>query len=129
MACGLFGILPMVYRVWARVRLAYVRARGEVVNEGWEYGGVKGKSALDAAWDAALEAEMAEGDLDAGMAVALLDISKCYERVKLGELARRAIEAGWPGKVVAVVLSQYAAARYVAVAGAVAPAGKATNQS
>ena len=57
----------------------------------------------------------------------MFDLSKCYERIPLLELAVRAREAGWPGKMVALAVSQYAAVRWVAVAEAVTPAGYASH--
>ena len=60
-----------------------------------------------------------------GVSTVLLDLSKCYERAPLKLLAVRAYEAGWPGKVVALAIAQYRAVRFVSVAGATVPAGKA----
>ena len=70
----------------------------------------------EAAWDAALDAELDGGALDAGYIAILLDLSKCYERIPLKELATRAVEAGWPGKMVALAVGQYVDIRSVSVA-------------
>ena len=88
-------------------------------------GGVKGRTALDAAWESALAAEL-EGRAGQGGSQAFpLDLSKCYERIPLGRLAAAAVRRGWPRTVVAVAVAQYAAARWVAAAGAIVPAGRA----
>ena len=81
--------------------------------EGYQWGGVKGRSAMDTAWDAALEAELAGRQPDYGRAAALLDLSKCYERIPLHLLGGQASEHGWHPRVVAVALAQYAAVGFV----------------
>ena len=88
-------------------------------------GGVKGRAALDAAWESALEAELEGRAGQGGSQAFLLDLSKCYERIPLGRLAEAAVRQGWPRTVVAVAVAQYAAVRWVAVAGAIVPAGRA----
>ena len=60
-----------------------------------------------------------------GTAALMLDISKCYERIPLVALAERAMQQGWPGTVVRMAIRQYAATRWVAVAGAVVNGGRA----
>ena len=77
---------------------------------------------MDAAWEAAFEAEMAgEGGLgEGGTAALLLDISKCYARIPLAALARHAVQRGWPVAVISLAIRQYEATRWVSVAGAIA---------
>ena len=83
--------------------------------------------ASEAAWDSALRAELEGVEPDQGAIAILLDLSKCYERIPLLDLARRARAAGWPGRVVALAVGQYAAVRWVSVADATIPAGAATH--
>ena len=77
-----FGILPMVYRLWVRVRLRRGLQDEWITQCDFNHGGVKGRSAMDAAWGSAIEAEMASQEPeDGGIGAALLDLSKCYERI------------------------------------------------
>ena len=55
------GILPMVYRLWARVRLHEAEEEGCAHPADFEHGGVKGRSAMEAVFDSALEAELHGG--------------------------------------------------------------------
>ena len=65
-------------------------------------------------------------DPEEGVVAVLLDLSKCYERVNLELLVRRTVEAGWPPGIVVMAVGQYAAMRWVSVAGATVPGGRAT---
>ena len=42
------GILPLLYRMWARARYAPLAAKGLVPPEDYERGGVKGRGAVEA---------------------------------------------------------------------------------
>ena len=110
----------------ARVRLRHVDRAGCVSPADFEHGGVKGRSALDAAWNASLEGEIGGNSSGKGSGTILLDLSKCYERVPLEALGKAAVAEGWPGRVVAMALGQYSSVRFVSVAGATVPAGNAT---
>ena len=117
----------MLYRLWGRIILRHTGFAGLVRAEPYEFGGVKGRSALDACWESASAAGIEGRKEDSGLVTVLLDLSKCYERIPLEVLVRRTVEAGWPRRVVAVAISQYAAVRWVTVAGATAPGGRATH--
>ena len=95
----------MIYRVWARTRLRDQRQAG-IKDREYEHGGVQGKSALDAAWEAALRAEAQGAEEGGGAAALLMDISKCYERVDLDTLADAAAAEGWDPSVVARSISR-----------------------
>ena len=115
----------MIYRLWARIRLRHMDEGRYALAQAYQYGGVKDRAALDAAWESALEAELEGRAGQGGSQALLLDLSKCYERIPLGRLAEAAVRQGWPRTVVAVAVAQYAAVRWVAVAGAIVPAGRA----
>ena len=53
------GILPLIYRVWARARLRQIEQAGLIDTEQYQWGGVRGRSALEAAFEAAMDAELA----------------------------------------------------------------------
>ena len=84
--------MPLIYRIWTAARHSEVeqwmgqrrtdkeRARG---------------SALDAAWELALEGELAAGSNE-HMAAALLDRTKAYELVPLRMLEAAAVRAQFP---------------------------------
>ena len=55
------GILPLLYRVWAKARLRQAVRERWVEPQEFEHGGTAGRSASEAAWEAALEAELAGG--------------------------------------------------------------------
>ena len=95
----------MIYRIWARTRLRDQRQAG-MKDRVYEHGGVQGKSALDAAWEAALRAEAQGAEEGGGAAALLMDISKCYERVDLDTLADAAVVEGWDPAVVAMAIGQ-----------------------
>ena len=99
-------LLPMVYRIWAAARQPLVRRWVET--EGADGAEQIGCSAVDAAWDLALAAEVTELTCpDEAMCAAFLDCSKCYERVPHAELERRASEAGFPDRLLVLALSMY----------------------
>ena len=77
------GILPMIYRLWARVRLGHGLLERWVTHSDFEHGRVKGRSAMEAAWDSALEAELAGQEPTDGIGAVLLHLSKCCERIPL----------------------------------------------
>ena len=89
--------------------------------------GAAGKSAVEAAWGAALQAEIEGTEPDQGVIQILLDLSKCYARIPLVILVRRAADAGWDPRCVALAVRQYSAVRWVAVADVVQAAGMATH--
>ena len=95
------GILPFVHRIWAKARLRQAVRERWVDPEDFEHGGTAGRLAAEAAWEAALEAELAGIEVGAGAVAVLLDLSKCYERIPLRVLADRARAAGWPDSMVA----------------------------
>ena len=113
----------MLYRLWARARLREAEDLGYAHPSSYEHGGVKGRSAVEALFDSALEGELQDDSTDSPAACLLLDLSKCYERIPLKLLAERAAEAGWPSRCVALVVQQYAAQRWVVVADCVADGG------
>ena len=117
---------PMVYRLWARVRLREAEEEGCGDPADFEHGGVKGRSAMEAVFDSALEAELQGCKGDAAAVCLLLDLSKCYERIPLRMLAERAQAAGWPSRCVALAVGQYASQRWVSVSGCVADGGHTT---
>ena len=92
-----------------------------------EWGGT-GKGALEAIWRDALEDEpvllrprRADDPAGAGPEVVALhvDLAKCYDIVNLARVGDLGLTAGIDPMLLGMVLLQYAAARRVAVAGAV----------
>ena len=85
-------LLPVPYRLWARLRLPYV----EVWRAAWDpavHDAAKGADgqAWDLAWDLACAAPA--GQEVAGLAV---DMAKCYDSVRHPMLRRVLSAAGWP---------------------------------
>ena len=72
----------------------------------------KGRSAVDAVWRAAVLAEAAAGD---GMesATNLQDMTRFYERIDHGLLAKRALQANFDPKILRVCLQAYRGPRFV----------------
>ena len=70
-----------------------------------------GRGADEAAWPLALEAECLDTAEDPDVAEpedlcgVFLDCSKCYERVPLKQLDARAVEAGFPDRLLVLALS------------------------
>ncbi len=113
------GILPLVYRIWAAARKPTVHAWQAGRDEPAVWGCRRGRSAEAAAWEAAAHAEV-QAALGRTSASALLDCSKCYERVNHAVAARAVVRERFPARPAQLALDIYGASRFVRVAGATA---------
>ena len=76
-------MLPAVYRLWARVRLAHLQPWISLWASAHTFAGVEGKGAADAAYDAAIRMEyykLKEIPLIGGSA----NIYKCFDQLQRG---------------------------------------------
>ena len=118
------ALLPLFYRIWAAARRKHVR--------NWEIGAghsetdVLGRSAEEAAWEMAADAEYAASEGRA-IAAVLLDCAKCYERVPLEGLKREAIAKGFPKELAKLAVDIYEGPRWVRVGQAYGEAIRATH--
>ncbi len=117
------GLLPSLYRVWAKVR------RGEVRD--WErkwagpyFAAGPGKAADTAAWVSALRAELAAAS-NASSATVLWDLLKCFEHGQHFLLAEEAAAVKFPVAIARMSAEMYCAERRLivddAVSGAIHP--------
>ncbi len=117
------GLLPSLYRVWAKVR------RGEVRD--WErkwarsyFAAGPGKAAETAAWVSALRAELAAAS-NASSATVLWDLLKCFEHGQHFLLAEEAAAVKLPVALARMSAEMYCAERRLiiddAVSGAIHP--------
>ena len=120
------GLLPGIYRLWARIRVTDLKEVLEARRGHSEMGGKPGIGAGEVALLAALETEGARG-AGCQAATGFVDVSKCYETVDLEEAHRAVIREGWPEVVADLVFQQYGAGRRVKVAGATSQETKATR--
>ena len=110
-------LLPVIYRLWARLRLSAVdhwRAQWDPA-AGDAPKGPDGQ-AWDLSWD--LACAEAGGQVVAGVAI---DMTKCYDSVRLPMLRRMLATAGWPSCIHGPLLAAYGARRRVRVGDAVGP--------
>ncbi len=112
------GLLPAVYRLWARVRQAEVR-RWEVAWDRRYFAAARGKSAADVAWLRSLRAEYASST-GATAASVLWDLKKCYEHGRFTLLAEEAREVQFPLAVARLAVAMYSAPRRLMLDGAFA---------
>ena len=104
-------LLPVIYRLWARLRLRRV----EAWRAAWDPALADAPKGADGqawglAWDLAVAP--ATGAVVAGIAT---DLSKCYDGVRLPLLRRLLAAAGWPAGLVAPLLAAYSAPRRLRV--------------
>ncbi len=107
------GLLPSLYRIWAKVRGNEVRNW----ERKWErryFAAGPGKSAEGAAWGAALRAEIAAA-ANADSASVLWDLLKCFEHGKHDLLATEARRMGFPLAIARMSVAMYRAERRLVV--------------
>ena len=107
-------LLPVVYRLWARLRQGAVAAW----RRQWDPAcGLARLGAEGQAWQLAWDADVARarGEAAAGLAV---DFSKCYDGVRLPLLRRALAASAWPVALVGPLLAAYGAPRSLRVGGA-----------
>ncbi len=114
------GLLPSLYRIWAKVR------RGEVRD--WErkwardyFAAGPGKAAETAAWISALRAELAAAS-GASSATVLWDLLKCFEHGQHCLLAEEAAAVKFPVAIARMSVEMYCAERRLIVDDAVSDA-------
>ncbi len=106
------GLLPMIYRIWMACRRRDATAWRRNVQGGETLG------ATEKTWVTRVTDELAEAAGDQ----AILDCSKCYERVPHRLAARRALDLGVPPRLAQMLFDMYRAPRRVRVHGAVSEA-------
>ena len=105
------GLLPSLYRVWAKLKMPLVRAWAATVPRPFLAAGV-GKSTEDAVGRLLMTAEAAKADEE--VACVIVDIDKCYESVQHEKLVAAARRHGFPLAVLRLCLAMYRAARTIA---------------
>ncbi len=110
------GLLPALYRLWARVRQPCVR-RWEADWERRYFSAGRGRSACDIAWLRALRAEYASS-VGATAASVMWDLHKAYEHGSHTLLAAEAIELRFPIAVARLAVAMYATDRRLTLDGA-----------
>lgn len=105
------GPLSTIYRIWARVRMPFVRQWGAGVPRAFFAAGV-GKSTEQAVGSILLKAEGIKQDEEA--ACCILDIDKCYENVDRQRMQRAEIQHNFPSAIARLCLHMYRAWRTVA---------------
>ena len=109
------GLLPMVIRLWAKIRGRMAEEWEEGQEREYLYGG-KGRGAQLAGWQFSANAEAAWHE-SAVHAAGLLDIEKAYERIPHHVLVREAHARGYPLALLRLSLAGYRIARIVGVGG------------
>ena len=104
------GLLPMIYRIWAKLRMPLVRDWGASVPRAFFAAGV-GKSTEDSIGRVLMQGEAISTAEEA--AVIIADIDKCYENVDHAKLRRAAIQHKFPLAILRLCLRMYRAARTV----------------
>ena len=107
------GILSYVYRIWMAIRKQDTRQWSLQIHGGKH----QGAAALACHTRAQVELAAWKGQ---SVLMALLDCSKCYERVEHLTAAQRAVDSGCPDTVVNMSMDIYSARRLIRVHGAVA---------
>ncbi len=116
------GLLPALYRLWAKVRQPHVRS-WELAWDRRYLAAARGKSTSDVAWLRALRAEYASGS-GATAASVLWDLKKCYEHGRHVLLATEARELNFPLAIARVAVAMYTSPRRLTLDGAFAEAVK-----
>ncbi len=112
------GLLPAIYRLWAKVRQPHVR-RWEADWDRKYMAAARGKSTADVAWLRALRAEYASST-GATAASILWDLKKCFEHGRHSLLAHEARELQFPLAVARLAVSMYSAPRRLMLDGSFA---------
>ena len=107
------GILSYIYRIWMAIRKQDTRQWSLQIHGGSH----QGAAAMACHTRAQVELAAWKGE---SVLMALLDCSKCYERVDQFTAAQRAVESGCPDTVVNMSMNIYSARRLIRVHGAVA---------
>jgi hypothetical protein len=105
------GLLPDVYRIWAKIRMPLVRDWGAKVPRQFFAAG-PGRSTEDAVGRVLLASEQMDYTHEA--ACFILDIDKCYENVDHGRLQRAAVQHDFPLSVARACIAMYRCWRTVA---------------
>ena len=114
------GLLPTIYRLRMAVRKPATKAWAENIHGG------RNASALELAWKTGVQDEQAIRN-GTRKIVALLDCSKCYERVPHKLAGQIAGENKCPAQIVDLVMDMYAALRRVKVHNVVSDTATGTN--
>ncbi len=110
------GLFPWAVRIWMRVRRGAVD-NWEADNERAYFHAGRGKGAHVAAWKQATRAEHAAA-LKVSFAQLLLDLQKAFELVDHNELAREAMEVGYPLHLLRLAVAAYRLPRAMVIDGA-----------
>ena len=102
------GLLPGLYRIWAKIRMPLVRDWAARVPRAYFAAGL-GKSTEQAIGRMLMQAETASEDEEVACLIA--DIDKCYENVKHGRLVQAARVHGFPLAILRMCLGIYRVAR------------------
>ena len=111
------GLLTGFMRLWGNVRSSFGR-KWEADNDREYFWAGAGKPAADSSYQQALRAEVARAQHKEA-ASTLLDMVKCYEKIKHPIVAAAARKAGFPMRLVRVCLAIYAGPRILSIDGVV----------
>ena len=107
----LIGLMPTLYRVWAKLRRDERMAWEEKNARCYDFAS-KGRGAISEVWDVALMDEGARVQ-KADTACWAADLSKFYERIPLKQLISAAKDLGFPSKLLRMALGIYRGARSI----------------
>eukprot|EP00973_Karenia_brevis_P079843 11079498-Karenia_brevis.AAC.1 len=111
------GLLTGVMRLWGKVRRPYGKEWEEQHERPYFWAG-RGKPAASSAHQQSLRAEVARAK-GLESASTLLDMVKCYEKIRHPIVHEAALRMGFPLRIVRVCLAIYAGKRIISVDGAV----------
>ena len=112
------GLLPEIYRIWGKLKMAMVRAWAATVPRNYFAAG-EGKSTEQAVGKMLLTTEGMEAREQEAVTV-VMDIDKCYEHVGHRRLFRAAISFRFPLAIARLAIRMYRAARTLQWEGAFA---------
>ena len=107
----LIGLMPTLYRVWAKMRRQECMEWEEANARAYDYAS-KGRGAVSEVWDVALLDEGARLQ-GADTACWAGDLSKFYERIPLAQLVAAAKDLGFPASMLRMALGIYKGARHI----------------
>eukprot|EP00959_Pyramimonas_sp_CCMP1952_P102885 2151607-Pyramimonas_sp.AAC.1 len=106
------ALLPSIYRVYTKIRIVHVRRWA--ANHTRPYFALgSGRSTIDVGARAMVYAEAADARDQDAIITALIDISKCFDRLKWIKIIEAAKHFGFPPSVLRSVLAMYAAPRRI----------------
>jgi hypothetical protein len=113
------ALLTSFFRMWARCRQP-MAAEWESANDREYWAASRGRSAADAVWRAAADAE-AQVAQESSAGTVLFDMVKFFDRITFPELVQRAKRLGFNMRILRACLRMYLAPRFMTSAGLATP--------